>query len=322
MSKIIAVTLALAMTLANVAYAAGPSSFSSLQPFKSFPKGAGEGMAYEYKPRTKAQFAALLRDKKLAKKEMRATCDILVRQMAEGHKTLPFEGCEGTAAAIEHDDDFFVVACRNEMFQRDSWLTVTNESGSAFGVWHRACLPNERVLVYKGQPLISLTCLNVAIPVVSPPQGVAGTCAEIHVTVPGGIRRTVRFTTIRKDPLPDFNCWGVVERQWRTGSPNNCDWCKWTDDGVFEMKRRYGGNFDFFHTSIYTMHPDIDTSGNAQPTEVTIVLPLAATNGGVAVCVEVDGKIYPAAIVLPPTWKEGKARIPADFWTNPRVVTP
>ena len=323
MHKIIAVlALAIATLVASVVQAVEPSSLSSLQPFTSFPKGAGEGVAYEYNPRTKAQLVALLRNPKLAKKEMRVTCNVLVRQMVEGHKVLPFEGCEGAAAAIERDDNFVVVSCRDEMFRRDNWLIVTNKAGSAFGVWHRKCLPNEQVLVYKGQSVISLTCLNVAIPTVSPPPDMMVTCANLYATVPAGLARTVRFTLIRKTALPDFNCWGVVERQWRTGSPHDCDWCEWTDDGVLEMKHRYGGNFDFFHTSIYTMHPDVDTSGKARSTEVTIVLPLAAINEGVAVCVEVDGVIYPAAFVLPPTWRKGEVRIPADFWTNPRVINP
>lgn len=167
---VIFVVLALAFAaLGNVANAesVSPKSFQSLQPFKSFPKGEGEGVAYRYDSRNKAQFVALLRDKNLAKREMRVSCDVLVRQMMEGHKTLPFEGCEGTAAAIENNGDFTVVACRDEMFQRENWLAVTNENGSAFGIWHRQCLSNEQVLTYKGQPLISLTCLNAAIPVVS-----------------------------------------------------------------------------------------------------------------------------------------------------------
>ncbi len=99
---------------------------------------------------------------------MRVTCDVLVRQMMEAHTGLPFEGCEGTAAAIERDSDFAVVACRDEMFQKDNFLAVTNEQGSTWGIWHRKCLPNEKVLAYKNQPLISLTCLNVAIPVSVP----------------------------------------------------------------------------------------------------------------------------------------------------------
>ena len=148
-----------------------PSAYASLQPFKKFKKGEGEGVAYEYKPRTKAQIIALLRDSKLAKKEMRVTCDVLVRQMVEAHPGLPFEGCEGAAAAIA-GDDYQVIVCKDEMFQRDNWLTVTNAKGTAWGVWHRKCLPNEKVLAYKGVPLISTTCLNVDIPIrpQAPPQ--------------------------------------------------------------------------------------------------------------------------------------------------------
>lgn len=165
MKTIVAVMLALAFaTLANsVAVAAGPSGFSSLQPFRTFGKGEGEGVAYRYAPRTKADFVRLLRDPKLAKKEMRLTCQQLVRQIAEAHK-LPFEGCEGAAVMIETDGDFTVVACTNEMFTRDNWLVVTNSSGTAFGAWHRPCLPDEQVLTYKARPIVSLTCLNVGIP--------------------------------------------------------------------------------------------------------------------------------------------------------------
>jgi len=172
MRKIVVAVLVLAIAaLANVAQAAetAPSAFKSLQPFERFAKGAGEGVAYEYKARTKAQFVTLLRDKKLAQKEMRVTCDVLVRQMVEAHPGLPFEGCEGAAAAIEHDDSFAVVPCRDEMFQKEHWLAVTNEDGSAWGVWHRKCLKNEQVLVYKNQTLISLRCLNVAIAIPSVP---------------------------------------------------------------------------------------------------------------------------------------------------------
>ena len=171
--------------------AVSPKDFQSLQPFKSFPKGAGEGVAYSYKQRSKADFVALLRDKNLAKKEMRVSCDVLVRQMAEAHKGLPFEGCEGTASAIESDNDFVVVSCRDDMFQRDNWLTVTDEDGSAWGVWHRKCQANEKVLTYKDTPLISLTCLNVSIPKVQvqaqpPPPPGDGTVALTGC--PNGIR--------------------------------------------------------------------------------------------------------------------------------------
>lgn len=157
------VVIIISMFVAKSAHAAEPSTFASLQPFQKFGKGDGEGIAYRYEARTKAQFIALLRDKNLAKKEMRVTCEVLVRQMVEAHKDLPFEGCEGAAAAIV-GDDFTVVACKDEMFQRGNSLIVTNETGTAFGTWHRKCYPNEKVLVHKDQPLISTTCLNVAVP--------------------------------------------------------------------------------------------------------------------------------------------------------------
>ncbi len=193
MRKIIATLLALVFaTLASsAAIAAGPSGFSSLQPFRSFGKGDGEGVAYRYVDRTKADFVRLLRDPKLAKKEMRLTCQQLVRQIAEAHK-LPFEGCEGAAAAIEKDNNYQVVACTNDMFKRGAnWLVVTNLSGTAFGAWHRECLAGERVLTYKGQPIVSLTCLNAVIPVaIQPPVVrliVAPTAPVVTTVCPKGI---------------------------------------------------------------------------------------------------------------------------------------
>jgi len=146
-----------------------PSEYTSLQPFKKFKKGEGEGVAREYKDRTKAQFIALFRDSKLAKKEMRVACDVLVRQMAEAHPEFPsFEGCEGAAAAIA-SDDYQIIACKDSMFLKDNFLAVTNENGTAWGAWHRKCLPGEKVLAYKGTPLISTMCLNVSVPVTQAP---------------------------------------------------------------------------------------------------------------------------------------------------------
>ncbi len=158
--------------------AKAPSAMSSLQPFKKFGKGAGEGVAKEYKPRSKEQLAALLRDKKLAAKEMRVSCDVLVRQMAEAHPGLPFEGCEGAAAAIAGDANFSIVPCKDGMFLKDNLLTVTDAKGASWGVWHRKCQPKEQVLVYKGQPLMSTTCLNVAIPVVTQQAAAPATAAD------------------------------------------------------------------------------------------------------------------------------------------------
>ena len=146
-----------------------PRAFASLQPFKKFHRGEGEGVAFAYHSRTKEQLIRILRDPRVGKREMRVACDVLVRQMVEAHPGLPFEGCEGAATAIA-SDDYQVVACRNDMFRKANWLTVTNAKGTAWGVWHRSCLPRERVLVYKGEPLLSTMCLNVAIPaVISPP---------------------------------------------------------------------------------------------------------------------------------------------------------
>lgn len=140
-----------------------PQTLASLQPFQTFGKGAGEGFARTYKPRTKADLVALLRDKARWNKEMRVSCARFVQQVAEANR-LPWEGCAGAAAAIERDPDYAAVACRNEMFQRDNWLVVTNERGNAFGVWHRDCLPGEQVLTYRGVPVASTTCMNGAVP--------------------------------------------------------------------------------------------------------------------------------------------------------------
>ena len=174
---------------------------------------------------------------------------------------------------------------------------------------------------YEGKTYVlylPLACFNWSwaygpAPVVTPVEQ----CAKVHLTVPAGDARTVRFTTVRRQPITDFNCWGVVEREWRTGSPNNCDWCQWTREGIAKMEELYGSGFNLYHTSIYPMHPD-----NNRSTEVTLVFPLAAREGGIAVCVEVDGKIYETALILPPTWKGQEVTIPADFWAHPRIVAP
>ncbi len=149
-----------------------PRSILSLQPYRVFAKGAGEGYAREYRNRTKTQFIALLRSPQLAKRELRVSCDVIVRQMAEAHPdlALPFEGCEGAAKALQAPE-FKDELCRDEMFERDNYLAVTNESGREFGAWHRKCLRGkdgkiiERVLTYKSRVVASLMCLNTAIPV-------------------------------------------------------------------------------------------------------------------------------------------------------------
>lgn len=140
-------------------------------------------------------------------------------------------------------------------------------------------------------------------------------CATVAVRLPPGVHRSIRYTLTRREEVSDFNCWGVIDRQWRSGAPRNCDWCEWTVDGIREMQRRYGGVFRYFHTAIYYVHSDTDLLGKEQETEVTLVFPLAAREAGVSVCVEVDGKIVPAYLILPESW-EGRAeyRIPQDFF--------
>lgn len=133
--------------------------------FETFKKGEGEGIAYQYVSRNKDDFVALLRDAKRAKKEMRVTCDVIVAQMMEAHPGLPFEGCEGAAAAIKADANFTAEKCHDSMFEKEAKLIVTDKDGKKFGQWHRKCYVGEKVLTYKGTPLISLMCLNVAFPV-------------------------------------------------------------------------------------------------------------------------------------------------------------
>ena len=191
-----------------------PSAYSSLRPFRKFAKDTGDGVAKHYEDRGKKGFANLFRlDERHAKKEMRISCSLLIQQMREAHPSLPaFEGCSGAADIIEHSADFIVAPCKDEMFLRDNWLTVVSRDGSAFGAWHRKCLPQERVLVYKGEVVASTKCANVAIPVVkappkreaSPPVAtpapvfITGTCPSGFTlianawslkTLPNGLRR-------------------------------------------------------------------------------------------------------------------------------------
>ncbi|MBI4088695.1 hypothetical protein HY415_01215 [Candidatus Kaiserbacteria bacterium] len=189
MKNIVAVlALATAALAVDSAQAVETSSLSSLQPFQKFGRGEGLGMAYEYWNRSKEQLVALLRDRGLAKKQLRVSCEVLVRQMAEGNPMLPFEGCEGAAAAIERDPDFAVVPCRDEMYQKNS-LVVTNHNGSRFGAWRRKCLANEKVLTYKGEPVISVKCLNPVIlaSVVPPSQEPAAPVLSTTKGCPNGI---------------------------------------------------------------------------------------------------------------------------------------
>lgn len=160
-------------------------------------------------------------------------------------------------------------------------------------------------------------------------------CAEVHARLPKGLanqlihQRSVRYTTIRRAPVTDFNCWGIIAGQYREGSPHNCDWCVWTKDGLMEMQRRYGHRqdgaleFAFYNTSKYDVPEDVTV--NADGTlDVTIVLPVAATKEGVAVCVEVDGVIYQAYLILPESWgARASYQIPIGWYeAHPPLVMP
>lgn len=165
----------LAAGFISPARAAEPRDMKSLQPFTTFAAGEGEGMARLYKSRDKGEFIDLLRN---PRREMRIPCGRFVAQIVEAHPglTIPLESCSALASVIEASKDFDVVACQHQMFLVDNWLTVTNEDGTAFGVWHRKCYDEEKVLTYKGQPVASTTCLNATIPVtarVTPPTPVA-----------------------------------------------------------------------------------------------------------------------------------------------------
>lgn len=163
---------------------ADPRQFASLQPFFVPAKGAGEGYAYSYFNRTKPELIRMLENPALMKKQSRISCERLVQQMAElnAHLNLPFEGCAGAAAALK-SDDFKVEQCHDDMW-RNSLLALTNDRGNRFGVWERQCMREggkivEQVLTYKGEPVMSMYCLNPRMPktvqrvvTVSPPTAV------------------------------------------------------------------------------------------------------------------------------------------------------
>lgn len=134
-----------------------PSKMDSFQPFQKFGRGEGKGYAYSYHNRSKEELVSILRNTDVAKKEMRVSCETLVRQMAEVNQDLPFESCEGAASAIE-SDAYTIEECGE--YLNSNALAITNENGSRFGVWSRRCLSGEKVLVHGGKPLLSLLCLN------------------------------------------------------------------------------------------------------------------------------------------------------------------
>lgn len=202
------------------------SKLASFQPFVEFGKGTGHGTSREYIPRSKEQIQKLLRDPKEWKRVMRVPCLTIVRQMAEVHG-LPFEGCEGAAAALS-SPDYQVVDCDNSMFQKN-WLSVTDAYGKKFGQWHRVCLKGEKVLTYKGLPILSTTCFNVIIPsapAVAPPAPAPATTAvctkplvvRLNVWKPGvlekvaGLKQAVE-ANMTVDGTTHFDS-GNISRDW------------------------------------------------------------------------------------------------------------
>ncbi|MDE1943972.1 MAG: hypothetical protein KGI78_00530 [Patescibacteria group bacterium] len=109
----------------------------------------------------------LLRSPAEFSRQMRVSCSIWVRQVAEAHPGTPWESCEGAAAALERGG-YASVACTDQMLAQN-WLAVTDAEGHAFGVWHRRCLPGEQLLVQGDQLLASLLCINPGVPAGAPP---------------------------------------------------------------------------------------------------------------------------------------------------------
>ena len=161
--------IALAALLAALAWygsvaTANPGSrLASFAPFQSFGAGEGHGYARHYRNRSMQELVGLLRNPAQFRQEMRVSCEIWVRQIAEAHPGLPWESCEGAAASLERDQSYQFVACSDGALQ-SGWLAVTNAAGTAFGVWHRRCLPSEYMLAWRGQLLASVLCMNAFVP--------------------------------------------------------------------------------------------------------------------------------------------------------------
>lgn len=207
--------------------------FKSLQPFKKFKKGEGQGVAREYVPRSKGAIVKLFRDKERAKRELRVTCEVLVQQMAEIHN-LPFEGCEGAVAAMK-SKDFKVVPCKDSFFAGTNALAVTDPHGKTWGTWNRSCYKGERVLTYKGKPILSTTCMNVVVPQSAAiptmtasvqKDSEAGDCAEIHFPTRRESRVTIAFMGDQDAIADEKACLARNNWNWADGSENKAHFSK------------------------------------------------------------------------------------------------
>jgi hypothetical protein len=279
--------------------------YQSLEPYRSFGKGEGEGVAYRYVNRTKAQLVALLRNPALWKKEFRVPCEVIVRQLAEIHN-LPFEGCEGAAAAIERDPDFSVIACKSDGLR----LVVYAKDGRSFGSWHRTCLAGEHMLAYKNVPVLSLTCLNptlrpptrvvtAALPPTVPPKG---PCYTISFnTPPGKVRWGVGVTSA---PLPPDECNAIRQgdNSW-TAWYGECDICV---PAIGYLQTTLGGSGFVPHRFLY------EPIAQRQ----TIRFSSAALQAVVYICLESANGVHSCGVYMRPQDWNGRTHveIPDSMW--------
>jgi len=194
------------------------------------------------------------------------------------------------------------------------WTRLTLADGHVLPMSYKlVCTCKEQVKIVLPMPPV------VRKPAFSVVRNVSG-CAEVHGVIPAGKERSVRFTTVRRAAIHNVNCWGFIAAGVVVGSPNDCDWCIWRVDAIAKMEDLYYGSFDFFHTSIAPVPKEVGSDGAAKATEFVIVLPPEAAEEGVAVCIEVDGRIYPAALITPSQWRRGKTVIPANYWEHPQLT--
>ncbi len=148
------------------------------------------------------------------------------------------------------------------------------------------------------------------VPAVSPQptaSNVSTDCVAVHLTVPPGKDRTVRYVMARGKPINSFDCRGVIERERQTPWSGYCGpGCRhpWHKDILEYMNVHFpeGKPFAYFESSFYRLHADRDAQGAYLATKVTVVFPRAATKGGIAVCVKADKKTPPTYLIRPDSW--------------------
>ena len=202
-----------------------------------------------------------------------------------------------------------------QWFRIPFWGNPVHQPASASTVAIRAQVAEAAPMPAKPQPIVS--------------GETPAACVAVRLTVPPGKDRTVRYVMVRGAPINNFDCRGVIERTWQTPWSNYCGpGCRhpWHKDILEYMDKHFPGgkSFKYFESSFYRLHADRDARGAARPTEVMIILPRAATEGGIAVCVKADKKAPPTYLIRPDSWRGlgikpgsryGKEYIiPADFF--------